>query len=49
MGETVLGEIDALVGQKPDCVIVHAGASNTTESINALNTVRKIELILYLI
>ena len=24
MGEIVLDEIDALVGQKPDCVIVHA-------------------------
>ena len=40
--ETVLDEIDTLVGQKPDCIIVHAD-TNDIKRINILNTTKKIE------
>ena len=40
--ETVLDEIDALVGQKPDCIIVHAD-TNDVKCINILNTTKKFE------
>ena len=40
--ETVLDKIDTLVGQKPDCIIVHAG-TNDINRTNTLNTTKKIE------
>lgn len=41
--ETVLDEIDALVGQKRDCILVHAGANNIIKSINIINAIKKIK------
>lgn len=39
--ETVLDEIDTLVGQKRDCILVHAGANNIIKSINIINAIKK--------
>ena len=40
--ETELDEIDTLVGQKPDCITVHAGR-NDIKRIDILNRTKKIE------
>ena len=40
--ETILGEIDKLVSNKPDCLIIHTGTNGITKGINCLNYVKKI-------
>ena len=40
--QAALDEIDRLVGQKPDCILVHAG-TNDIKGINILNTTNKVE------
>ena len=42
MGEKIVEELDALVADKPDCLIVHAGTNDITNGINSLNCAKKI-------
>ena len=41
-GEKIVEELDALVADKPDCLIVHAGTNDITNGINSLNCAKKI-------
>ena len=41
--KAALDETDAIVGQKPDRIIVHPGTNDIIKGINILNTVKKIE------
>ena len=41
-GEKIVQELDALVADKPDCLIVHAGTNDTTNGINSLNFAKKV-------
>ena len=40
--EKILGQIEDLVADKPDCIIIHAGMNDITNGINSLNSVKKI-------
>ena len=42
LGEKIVEELDALVADKPDCLIVHAGTNDITNGINSLNCAKKI-------
>ena len=41
IGEKIVEELDALVADKPDCLIVHAGTNDITNGINSLNCAKK--------
>ena len=41
-GKKIVEELDALVADKPDCLIVHAGTNDITNGINSLNCAKKI-------
>ena len=41
-GEKIVEELDALVADKPDCLIVHAGTNDITNGINSLNCKKKL-------
>ena len=41
-GEKIVEELDALVADKADCLIVHAGTNDITNGINSLNCAKKI-------
>ena len=41
-GEKIVEELDALVADKSDCLIVHAGTNDITNGINSLNCAKKI-------
>ena len=42
MGKTIIEELDALVADKPDCLIAHAGTNGITDGINSLSCTKKI-------
>ena len=39
--ENVLEEAENLIGDKPDCIIIHAGTNDITNGINSSNSVKK--------
>ena len=39
--ENVLEETENLIGDKPDCIIIHAGTNDITNDINSSNSVKK--------
>ena len=39
--ENVLKETENLIGDKPDCIIIHAGTNDITNDINSSNSVKK--------
>ena len=41
-GKKIVEELDALVADKPDCLIVHAGTNDITNGINSLNCKKKL-------
>ena len=41
MGEKIVEELDALVVDKPVCLIVQAGTNDITNGINSLNSAKK--------
>ena len=41
--ETILDKVETLVGEKPDCIIIHAGTNDIMNRMNSLNSVKKIQ------
>ena len=41
--EFILDKVETLVGEKPDCIIIHAGTNDIMNRMNSLNSVKKIQ------